>query len=823
MEYRLAVVICQFLFLFSDLVILYNFRRNRPDNKSQAIFFKFTICVIMMQFFSLSTQLIPELWCPPVIVHYIAMSLYLISITICFFCMHLYLKQMIMDDIIPNIIGHIISMLPIMVITISCIMAPIRHGLFYIDADCIYHRGNLFFLQIVCPYSYGVMTLFLSYRFRKESNRLRMKKMLRYFALFLAPSIVCALIQLLLIMGAYTSVGISIGLILIYLEVYVEEINNARHIKNMEELNKQLLQTNNRLQEVNEEQEEHIEQIAELNTQLNDNRLRLEKAAEEQRYRIEEITGLNKRLDEDRLELSRQLAVIEVTASRYFCVYTIKISNNYFREVSTTPEMRSVLGTEGDAAYVLNLVCDKMVLPEDREKMRSFNDISQWRVRLRDRDSCSCEYRGVNTGWSRVTTFVAARDENGQADGIVLVCEKIHEQKEYEERLESANREAEEASTAKTSFLFNMSHDIRTPMNAIIGFRDLLEKHQEDPKKRGDYLRKIRDASNVLLSIINNVLEMARIEKGTVEIDEFPRSLVQFGSSLYEFFQEMMMQKGISFSYQVLLKDPYVFCDPIKLREVFNNILSNAYKYTEPGGSVLLKLEQLKCDREGYAIYRTTISDTGVGISEEFMPHLFEEFSREHSTTEARIEGTGLGMPIVKRLTELMGGTIEVSSTKGEGTTFVVTFPLRIADKSMLLEHDAVFVDPKLFLGKRILLAEDNELNAEIAEELLKEAGFIVDFAADGVICLNKLKASEPGYYDLILMDIQMPNMNGYETTKAIRALDDELKAGTKIIAMTANAFEEDKREALRAGMDGHLAKPVNMRELTEMLAEILG
>jgi CheY-like chemotaxis protein len=390
-----------------------------------------------------------------------------------------------------------------------------------------------------------------------------------------------------------------------------------------------------------------------------------------------------------------------------------------------------------------------------------------------------------------------------------------------QKELEDAYQQAESANNAKTSFLFNMSHDIRTPMNAIIGFADLLEKHQEEPERRADYLHKIQDSGAVLLSIINNVLEMARIEKGTLAVEEVAWGAEQFNDTLYSVFQDMMREKDITFTREIKVEHEYVFCDPIKLREVFINILSNAYKYTNSGGKVHMCLEEVPSDREGYAMYRTTISDTGMGMAEDFLPHLFEEFSRENNTTANKIEGTGLGMPIVKRLVNFMEGTVEVKSKKGVGSTFIVTIPHKIAKESDQVDRTTVDLDTDAFRGKRILLAEDNDLNAEIAVELLEEAGFEVERAEDGQVCVEMMEKAQAHFYDVILMDVQMPHLNGYEATKEIRDFSDREKADIPIIAMTANAFEEDKRDAQKAGMNGHLAKPVNVRELYKTLMDI--
>lgn len=295
-----------------------------------------------------------------------------------------------------------------------------------------------------------------------------------------------------------------------------------------------------------------------------------------------------------------------------------------------------------------------------------------------------------------------------------------------------------------------------------------------------------------------------------------------FGISIFSVFSEMMAEKNIEFTHEDLVVHHNVYCDPTKMREVFMNLLSNAYKYTKPGGKVHVRLRELPSNREGYAFLETSVSDTGIGMSAEFLAHIFEEFSRENTTTANKIEGTGLGMPIVKRLVELMGGTIRVTSEKGVGTTFVVTLPHRIANESENAEPETIVADETVFDGKRILLAEDNDLNAEIAEEILTSAGFMIERAEDGAICYEKIVSSDKGYYDLVLMDIQMPNMDGYQATRAIRALADKEKANIPIIAMTANAFEEDRSKAVNVGMNGHIAKPIDVTELLRELAKVL-
>jgi signal transduction histidine kinase/CheY-like chemotaxis protein len=430
--------------------------------------------------------------------------------------------------------------------------------------------------------------------------------------------------------------------------------------------------------------------------------------------------------------------------------------------------------------------------------------------------------KGGEENFEAVVLPVDANDRNIMVVGCKCI-DKLIEREEYDKKMLMESREqAEMANKAKTAFLFNMSHDIRTPMNAIMGFTNLLGKYQDDPKRRADYIHKIEESSRVLLSIINNVLEMARIEKGAVQLEESVWNAKLFNDTLFTIFEDMMSQKRLEFSHNIDVEHKNVFCDPTKLREIFLNIVSNSYKYTPEGGKIDMNTVELPSNREGYALFRTVITDNGIGMSKEYIPHLFEEFSREHNTTQGRVEGTGLGMSIVKRLVEIMDGTIEVESELGVGTKVTVTIPHRIADSSVMVSRLGVEVDMSLFRGKRILLVEDNELNAEIAIEMLKEMEFIVEHAINGQECLDMIDKAPSDYYDIILMDIQMPIMDGYEATRAIRALYDNVKANIPILAMTANAFAEDRIQAFRCGMNAHIAKPIDVAELMKALASNL-
>ncbi|MDO4458868.1 MAG: transporter substrate-binding domain-containing protein [Clostridia bacterium] len=398
----------------------------------------------------------------------------------------------------------------------------------------------------------------------------------------------------------------------------------------------------------------------------------------------------------------------------------------------------------------------------------------------------------------------------------------LRETEKTAEKLREALEAAKVADKAKTDFLFSMSHDIRTPMNVIIGYTNLVKKNAEDAEQVKNYTDKIQTANTFLLSLINNVLEMARIESGKMTLEEKNHNAYVFNKSLIAMFEGEMETKGIAFDYSIKVNHPEVMVDETKIREIFLNILSNAVKYTPSGGKVSMHTTELESESKEYALYRTVIEDTGIGMSEEFLPHIFDEFSREYNSTESRINGTGLGMPIVKKLVDAMGGTITVESEIGKGTEICVVLPHRIADVCVHNAEIPEEIDKSDFVGKRILLTEDNDLNAEIAFAILEDEGFEVDRACDGAECVNIIDKAPPGYYDLILVDIQMPKMNGYEATKRIRLMPDELKANIPIIAMTANAFDEDKKNAFESGMNNHLAKPIEIPKLMEALRNTL-
>ncbi len=500
--------------------------------------------------------------------------------------------------------------------------------------------------------------------------------------------------------------------------------------------------------------------------------------------------------------------------------------------VSWSQEFRTMIGyhDEEDFPNVLSSWSD-LLHPEDRDRV-----LKQYYATINDYTGKSlydAEYRLLTKDrgyrWFRATGKLS-RQEDGTPITYVGMFVDITERKETAEKLQEQHRlleealdKAQRASRAKTTFLNNMSHDIRTPMNAIIGFTKLAAAHLDDRELIRDYLGKITAASDHLLSLINDVLDMSRIESGNVIIEETPCSLPKILRELQTMIQVDLEAKGLNFHMDdSALVHPYVFCDRLRLNQVLLNTLSNALKFTPTGGDISISAAERPSGVADAAIYEFCIRDTGIGMAPEFLTHIFEPFERERTSTVSGIQGTGLGMSITKNLVELMNGQIAVESQKGVGSEFTLTFPFRLSvpfDDQETPDPP----EPQQLAGCHILLAEDNVLNQEIAVTILEEAGCTVDVAADGAEAVEKVRHSACAPYDLILMDIQMPVMNGIEATKTIRAMEVPKLARLPIVAMTANAFEEDRQRILSAGMDGHLGKPVDTGKLLATLQSILG
>lgn len=433
-----------------------------------------------------------------------------------------------------------------------------------------------------------------------------------------------------------------------------------------------------------------------------------------------------------------------------------------------------------------------------------------------------------HTGWVTVKqqalVFLVAVSIAVLATAICyLMLHRKQREKLYTEEIRKSAEKARKANEAKTRFLFNMSHDIRTPMNAIVGFSGLLEKSIHDEKKSLDYIKKIRVSSDILLTIINQVLEMARIESGKITLSSESVNIREMVDAMNTVFESSLTKKSLEYQCSLNVVHDQILCDKTKMEEIILNVVSNSIKYTNPHGKITVSIDELDSEDEKNADYKVVVEDNGIGMSQDYLPHIFEEFSREHTSTETRVAGTGLGLPIVKSLVDRMGGTIEVESEEGKGTRFIMKFSFPVSLENQVREKEKQNIPDitEKLEGKRILLAEDNELNAEIAETVLEETGIKVKHVEDGIQCIEELKKMPEKYYDVILMDVQMPNMDGYTATEKIRHLDDS-RAEIPIIAMTANAYDEDRRKAQEAGMDGFLAKPLDVDEMMRLLAQII-
>ncbi|MBQ3566042.1 MAG: response regulator, partial [Oscillospiraceae bacterium] len=517
--------------------------------------------------------------------------------------------------------------------------------------------------------------------------------------------------------------------------------------------------------------------------------------------------------------------IISVLAREYEFVFYIDLETDTYTPYNLTGMTGQIIAKYMRMGHkysqIKEMYINNWVIEDDRERMRKEADISYIKAQLFDKKSFKNIFRGYtsNLDVHYYEMHVIKVDEKNIPTSIVLgIADKndeIRRQNEYNQQLKEARDKAEDANKAKSTFLFNMSHDIRTPMNAILGFTSMAKKYIDDPEKINECLEKVEISGNHLLSLINDVLDMARIESNKIIIEETPNNLRENMEQLVEILRSNAQEKDLTLLLEIKnLVNEDIYADALRLNRVIMNIMSNSLKYTKPGGTITVTVQQLESDKEGYGKYDLIFSDTGIGMSKQFLETIFDAFTREKTSTVSGIQGTGLGMAITKNFIELMGGTIEIDSALGLGTTVTCHMYFRLQTKEIDNESTDDIEEDLDFSNVRILLVEDNDLNREIAKDILEDVGIEIEEATDGSVAVDMITANPAGYYDLVFMDIQMPYMDGYKATQAIRNLPDKEAASVPIIAMTANAFEEDKKKAYESGMNGHLAKPLNIHEL---------
>lgn len=528
-------------------------------------------------------------------------------------------------------------------------------------------------------------------------------------------------------------------------------------------------------------------------------------------------------------------SIINALSKIYMFNYYIDLTTGKFKEIVGLDYITSILGARGDAAYAFQQFTETLIEENYKKVFEDFVNLNTLAERIGNWQNISLEYLSIRRGWCRASFIVVNRNPAGVPVQVGFVVENISAEREKEleakKTLERAYETANRANASKSAFLSNMSHDIRTPMNAIVGFAAIAASHLDDRERVADCISKITASSKHLLSIINEVLDMSRIESGKIQLQEQQVRLSGVLKDFMNMIQEQARAKDLKLCLEMdspLHENVYV--DEAKLHRVLLNLVGNAVKFTPAGGEIFIRLMEKPQENPEYGRYVISVRDTGIGMSSEFLPHVFEPFEREETSTVSRVEGTGLGMPITKNIVEMMGGTICAESEQGKGSTFIIELPLKLwegrgeqdSSEEILTEWEILEKSKEVVQGKRILLAEDNELNQEIAVDILTEAGFLVDTVNDGKEAVETIAAAGEGDYDLILMDIQMPVMDGYEAAEAIREMTEGRLWRLPILAMTANAFDEDRKKALEAGMDGHLAKPIDVGVLFRTLYEIL-
>ena len=564
---------------------------------------------------------------------------------------------------------------------------------------------------------------------------------------------------------------------------------------------------------------------------------------------VEVLEEVTRERQEKNKALAEQYAIIDTLARNFKNVFLANLNSGTAKVMRLADDydvkaVLAVMENEFPFDAVIKQWIQEYVHPDDRTRMAETLSFSNLRKVFSEREEYNGTYRSTEGGSLHHYQFDFRKaDDRGNVVAGFQVIDAIveeHEQqakreREQQEALAEALAAAQQANKAKTSFLNSMSHDIRTPMNAIVGFTALAQTHSDDQAQVQDYLEKISTSSMHLLSLINDILDMSRIESGTVKIHETDVHIPDLMHDLRTMIQSLIKAKNQNLfieTQDVVHED--VIADKLRLNQVLLNIVGNAIKFTPAGGDIIIRLVEKPCSLKGYTTYEFSVKDNGIGMSKEFIGHIFDTFSREYTSTVSGIQGTGLGMAITKNIVEMMGGNIRVESEVGKGSLFTVTLNLRLGKEFLkkesiseqravptqlgIKEKEAAFA----YSGKRVLLVEDNELNREIATALLEEAGMKVDSVDDGDIAVSTINNAPADRYDLIFMDIQMPKMDGYTATREIRTLPDNRKANIPIIAMTANAFEEDKRKSFESGMNGHIIKPISMEEIAKVLDKLL-
>ncbi len=543
---------------------------------------------------------------------------------------------------------------------------------------------------------------------------------------------------------------------------------------------------------------------------------------------LDETENANAQLKQMNDALNHQMTITSAISSIYFCTYSIDIEHGTFAEVNAIETVRRVIGKRGSFEVSLDFACRELAEDEYRNALRDFLDISTLNLRMRGKKQISTDIKGKTIGWTRLSLIEQERDYHGNIKKLICAAQQVAEEKEreikYNKRLKEAVDEAVRANLAKSEFLSRMSHDIRTPINGIHGMLEIIEKNRRDEARVDDCLKKIETSAGYLLALINDVLDMSKLESGELVFSREPYDLRKMLEECLNVSSGMAMDKGVQLLGDVSTVEqcPYVIGSPLHLRQVLINLISNAIKYNKPGGTVRcsVALEDISEDDVSYSFI---VSDTGIGMSPEYIKHIYEPFSQEHNGSRSSYEGTGLGLAIVRKIVDKANGKIGIESELGKGSVFTVTVPFKIdhEPKKTVETEDAQSIQESLE-GSRVMLVEDNELNREIGVFMLEEAGIIAEVAEDGKQALDKFEASETGYYNAVLMDVMMPVMDGIEATKAIRALERPDAKTVPIIAMTANAFAEDAQKCRDAGMNMHLAKPIDSDKLLHSLSSYI-